>query len=100
LKPLSGEGSSVTIEVPAKHTTSVHKQADAWFDEHTPFSSGFIVSQAMLVVHFVKMTDERVAKTLPIRITEPARCNLKSFTESERLIGEKYLPKWELLKEI
>jgi hypothetical protein len=37
---------------------------------------------------------------LPVKITMPNRCDLKSRTERERLIGEKYLARWGLLKEI
>ena len=35
-----------------------------------------------------------------MKISYPNNCDLKSRTEKERLIGDKYLKKWGLLKEI
>jgi hypothetical protein len=34
---------------------------------------------------------------LPITITTPHGCDLKERTDRERLIGDKYLPRWGLV---
>jgi hypothetical protein len=99
LKPLD-VASSVTIEVPRNHDLSVYEQASEWFERNTPFSRGFVVRSAKLVVYFAPVPGERRGKTLPIKITLPNRCDLKSRTEHERLIGGKYLTRWGFLKEL
>jgi len=39
-------------------------------------------------------------KVLPVKISMPNGCDLRSRTDKERLIGEKYLKRWGLLEEV
>ncbi|MBF0214983.1 MAG: hypothetical protein HQM00_15710 [Magnetococcales bacterium] len=39
-------------------------------------------------------------RTINVTIALPNGCNLKSKTEKERLICNKYLPRWGLVKEV
>lgn len=99
MKPMNGPG-SIAVDVPAKHSLSIHAQSKEWFPQDNPLQSGFVPHQAKLVVQFYPGPDDRRGKSLPLKITMPNRCDLKSRTERERLIGEKYLARWGLLKEI
>ena len=99
MKPMNGAG-SITVDVPAKHSLSIHAQSKEWFQQNDPLQSGFVPHQAKIVVQFHPTPDERRGKSLPVKITMPNRCDLKSRTERERLIGEKYLARWGLIKEV
>lgn len=99
LKPMNGEG-RVTLDYLSKYSTSIYERAKEWFQQNDPLQSGFYLTQAKIVVKFYPAKDEKRGKSLPIKITMPNRCDLKSRTEKERLIGEKYLSRWGLLKEV
>lgn len=43
---------------------------------------------------------EQRRRTINVTIALPNGCNLKSKTEKERLICNKYLPRWGLVKEV
>jgi hypothetical protein len=99
LKPTNGAGSLI-IDIPSKHSASIHQQSQEWFQQNDPFKNGFIIHMAKIVVQFYPLPGERRGKAMPLKITMPNRCDLKSRTERERMIGEKYLQRWGLLKEI
>ncbi len=52
-----------------------------------------------MVIHFRTDKASRRGKMLRFTLSLPNGCNLKSKTERERLICEKYLPRWGLVKE-
>lgn len=58
------------------------------------------VHRVVIAVRFHPAAGERQAKTLPVIITWPNRCNLREHTERERLMLQKYLPRWKLVSEI
>lgn len=58
------------------------------------------IHRAVIAVRFHPAFGERQAKTLQVIITCPNGCNLREHTERERLILQKYLPRWELVSEI
>ena len=99
LRPLEG-GGSVTLEISNKHPRSIYEQSREWFEDKDPLQNGFAVHQAKLSVRFYPTASDKRGKVLPLKITMPNRCDLKSRTEHERLIGEKYLERWKLLKQI
>lgn len=39
-------------------------------------------------------------RTLPLTVTMPHGCDLKDRTERERMIGEKYLRRWYIVKDV
>jgi hypothetical protein len=59
---------------------------------------GVEVVQVDLAVQFRPDRGSRSGKIKKLRITLPHSCNLKGRTEKERLICEKYLPLWGLVK--
>lgn len=98
LKPMDGEG-RITFDYLSKYSSSIYGRVNEWFRQNDPLKGGFFLTQAKLVVKFHPTEGEKRGKSLPVKITMPNRCDLKSRTERERLIGEKYLARWKLVKE-
>ena len=90
----------VTLEVGAKEQKTIHQMSREWFAMHDPLGGGFLVAQVKLTIKFAADSESPRGKTIPVKISYPNNCDLKSRTEKERLIGDKYLKKWGLLKEI
>lgn len=100
LKDLAGEG-RFQIEVPAKSNLTLHEYVNEHLNEQNPLVSGaFVPVQAKINIRFLPENGSRRSKLLPVKITMPNGCDLKSRTEKERLIGEKYLKRWGLLEEV
>ena len=100
LKDLAGDG-RIQLEVPAKNQVGFHDYAQEYFGEHNPLLSGsFVPTQARLSIRFHPKNNSNRCKVLPVKITMPNGCDLRSRTERERLIGEKYLKRCGLLEEI
>lgn len=100
LKDLAGDG-RIQLEVPAKNQMDFHDYAQEYFGEHNPLLSGsFVPTQARISIRFHPENNSNRCKVLPVKITMPNGCDLRSRTEKERLIGEKYLTRWGLLEEI
>ena len=98
LRPYSGEKGHVTIEGRRGARSSIYDQAHDWFGSRNPLRSGFTVEHARLAITFHPAPGAKRGKTLYVELTTPNSCNLKDRTEHERLIGEKYLAEWGLLK--
>ena len=90
----------VTLEVAAKEQKTIHEVSRDWFAVHDPMNGGFLVVHTKLTIKFAPDSESPKGKTIPVKISYPNHCDLKSRTEKERLIGDKYLKKWGLLKEI
>lgn len=100
LKDLAGDG-RIQLEVPAKNQMDFHDYAQEYFGEHNPLLSGsFVPTQARISIRFHPENNSNRCKVLPVKITMPNGCDLRSRTEKERLIGEKYLTRWGLLEVI
>lgn len=100
LKDLAGDG-RVQLEVPAKRAIGFHEYAQEYFGEHNPLTSGnFTPTQAQISIRFHPKNGSNRHKVLPVKITMPNGCDLRSRTDRERLIGEKYLKRWALLEEV
>lgn len=100
LKDLAGDG-RVQLEVPAKRAIGFHDYAQEYFGEHNPLTSGnFTPTQAQISIRFHPENGSNRHKVLPVKITMPNGCDLRSRTDRERLIGEKYLKRWALLEEV
>lgn len=98
LKPMDGEG-RITFDYLSKYSSSIYGRVNEWFRQNDPLKGGFYLTQAKIVVKFHPTDGEKRGKSLPVKITMPNRCDLKSRTEKERLIGDKYLARWKLIKE-
>lgn len=98
LKPYDS-ARKVTLEVPPKDTKTIYAVSHEWFDAHDPLRTGFLLAQVKLAIRFKPDRFNSRGKTLPVIITWPNGCDLKSKTEKERLIGEKYLKRWGIQQE-
>lgn len=99
LKPYES-ARKVTLEVPPKNSKSIYDVSREWFDAHDPLRCGFLLAQVRLSIRFKPDAFNVRGKTLPVKITWPNGCDLKSRTEKERLIGEKYLKRWGIQQEL
>lgn len=77
-----------------------HALSAQWFDTNDPLRSGFQLSQVKIIIQFMPNEESRRGKVIPVKISYPNGCDLKSKTEKERLITDKYLKRWGLLREI
>ena len=70
------------------------------FGPGDPLAGGWIATQTKLTIKFHPKAGARRGRTLPLTITMPHGCNLKDQTEEEQLIGEKYLRRWGILRDV
>ncbi len=59
----------------------------------------WIVTRARFTIKFRAAREGARGKSLTLIVTMPHGCNLKDMTPHERLIGEKYLRRWGILKD-
>jgi len=97
--PLDSAGERLTIETTRKATGTVWDMAQLRFREQDPLRGGWIVTQAKLTIGFHPAAGARRGVALPITITLPHGCDLKDRTERERMIGAKYLTRWQIVRD-
>ena len=101
LQRISTDPRRLTLECPRRADGTVWDQArEELRDGDDLVAAGYNATQAQLSIKFLPEAGRRQGKTLVLKITGLHGCNLKSCTEQERLIGEKYLRRWGLLVEI
>ena len=88
----------ITLEIGADRPMTLHTAARTWFSTHDPFAAGWGVTKAKLMIQFERRPSQRRGRSLPVELTVPNGCNLRDRTEEERLIGEKYLARWGLVR--
>ena len=89
---------NVTLDVSTKEQKEIYEVSKEYFDENDPLQSGFRLKQARISIRFFPDEENRRGKTLHVKLSEPNGCDLKSKSQKERLIGEKYLERWGLVK--
>jgi hypothetical protein len=99
IKPTDG-GERVTFDADQKSDKTIYERIFQWFEEHNPLTGGFYLHRAQISVHFLSEKGFGRGKVVHVKLALPNGCNLKSKTEQERLICEKYLPRWGLVKEV
>jgi hypothetical protein len=100
LRLKTSNGTRVTLEAGHDDGPNIWEASRQCFDDKDPLrNGGFQVQHAKLSIEFRPTGSRRSGKKLPFEITIPNGCTLKERTERERLIGEKYLARWELLAE-
>lgn len=100
LMPIGNTGERVTLECLRKADRTIWNMAGEHFGPHDPLNGGWVVTQARLTIKFHPKGDARRGRTLPLTITMPHGCNLKEQTEAEQLIGDKYLRRWGILRNV
>jgi hypothetical protein len=100
LIPIDDSSERVTLECLRKVSCDIWSMAAARFGAHDPLKGGWVVTQARLTIRFQPKGDARRGRTLPLTITLPNGCNLKEQTTAEQMIGEKYLRRWGIVREL
>jgi hypothetical protein len=100
LMPLETTGERVTLECMRQSTRSIWQMAQERFGMTNPLNSGWVVTQAKLTIRFHPEAGARRGKTLPVTITMPHGSDLKDRTDRERIVGERYLRRWGILRDV
>jgi hypothetical protein len=98
LMPIDTESERVVLQCMKGHKGTIWSMADDRFGDHSPLSPSWIVTQAKMTVHFHSDEGSGQGPRLSFTITDPHGCDLRDTTERERLIGEKYLYRWGILR--
>lgn len=91
---------SVTLDVATREERSIYDVSKDYFGDNDPLKSGFTLKQARISIKFMPDSESSRGKTLHVKIREPNGCDLKSKSQKEKLIGDKYLEKWGLVETI
>lgn len=101
LKHVADKKGAIKIESPRDdETLDMYQRSKKWFPGCDPLQNGFFVHQAKISVLFRPDNESRQGKVVPVELTLPNGCTLKGRTEKERIICEKYLPRWGLVREV
>jgi hypothetical protein len=100
LMPLDSAGERVVLECLRQANRTIWAMARDRFGGSDPLGGGWVVTKAKLNIRFHPDTDSRRGRTLPLTITMPHGCNLKDQTEREQMIGEKYLRRWDIVRDV
>jgi len=100
LMPIDSAAERVTLECTRQSSVTIWDMARERFNVANPLSGGWIVTQAKLTIRFHPEAGARRGRTLPLTITMPHGCDLKDRTERERIVGNKYLRKWGILRDV
>lgn len=91
---------TVTLDVSTKEESKIYDISNEYFGENDPLKNGFKLLEARISIKFKPDDESRRGKVIHVNIGEPNRCNLKSKSQKEKLIGEKYLKEWDLVQTI
>ena len=100
LMPVDTPSERITLECLRQATQSIWQMAHERFGGSNPLLGGWLVTQAKLTIRFHPEPGSRRGRTLPLTITMPHGCDLKDRTERERMIGDKYLRRWGILRDV
>jgi hypothetical protein len=98
LMPIDAPGERVTLECLSKSPHSIW-ELGARFSHADPLRSGFVCTQAELLIVFQPGAGSSKGSTLNLKITMPNGCNLKEQTPEQEMVADKYLRRWGLLEE-
>lgn len=100
LMPFDTNGERITLECMRGADTNIWEMAARRLGDADPLQGGWTVTQAKLTIRFHPEPGSNRGKTLPLTITMPNGCDLRGRTERERLIGEKYLRRWGIVRDV
>jgi len=98
LQPIDNVDQRITLECSGSGDLTIWDMADRYVGKPESREAGWVITRARLVIRFARHGKSSRSKTLNLMITIPHGCNLKSLTVGERLVGEKYLREWGILK--
>jgi hypothetical protein len=97
-QPLDITGQRVTLDCDETSGENIWNMAERHIGLAAKRRADWSITRARLSVKFAPHGKAARGKTLNLTITVPDGCNLKSMTPGERLVGEKYLREWGMLK--
>ncbi|MFT8247235.1 hypothetical protein [Roseomonas sp. BN140053] len=100
LMPYGSQGERITLECRRGSDRSIWQMAEERLRDQGQRLENYLLVQAQFTITFRGTPGRRGRRTLPVRISMPKGCDLKDRTERERLVGEKYLRRWGLLRDL
>jgi len=98
LEPLDTASHRITLDCARTSPGDIWTMAKERFGPCDPLQGGWRITQAKLAIRFMARPDGRGARTLPVTIVQPNSCDLKDRDRDQRLIGQKYLAIWGLVR--
>ncbi|MTH96395.1 hypothetical protein [Roseibium sp. RKSG952] len=95
----SMSGADRSIWEMAKHRIGLDIGRGSFVHEITGEVPEWVITRARFTIKFHPGPSGGRGKSLSLTVTMPHGCNLKDMTQQERLIGEKYLRFWGILKD-
>lgn len=90
----------ITLESIRRPKRTIWDMAADRFGLCNPLHGGWYITRVKFTITFQRTVGARVGRRLPVTITTPHGCDLKDGTEMERIIGEKYLKRWSIVKDV
>jgi hypothetical protein len=90
----------ITLEIGAQPGPTLNEAAGRWFGSGDPLPRRLAITQAKLAIKFAPPPGRHRQRSLKVELTEPYGCNLRDRSDLERLVGEKYLRRWGLLRDV
>jgi hypothetical protein len=100
LMPYDTQGKRITLECMRGCSETVWEIAAEHLKGQEDGIEGYMITQVRFTIRFRAFPGVRGGRTLPVTISMPKGCDLKDRTDRERLIGEKYLRRWKLLRDV
>lgn len=100
LSPFDSEGDRLTLECGRRAPHTIWDLAGRQFNGCDPLRGGWFPTKAKLVIQFRPSAGARRGKLLPVTVAMPNGCDLKDRTVQENIVGQKYLRRWQLLKDV
>ena len=100
LMPLDTASQRLVLECMKDETGTIWQMSHSRLGANDPLTGGWRVTQVKFTIKFHPVAKDSRGKKLPVTITMPHSCDLKDRTEHERLIGEKYMTRWGLLRDV
>lgn len=91
----------LTLECPRRADGTIWDQARETLTHGADLvGAGYVATKATLSIKFLAGAGGRRGETLTFNITLPSGSDLKSQTERQRLVGERYVKSWGLLVDV
>ncbi|MGN7614178.1 hypothetical protein ACQZV8_19085 [Magnetococcales bacterium HHB-1] len=93
-------GIEIGVKTKATSPHSVHEGRQELMLDAQSLSGEFSVIRATLSVKFQPDRESQRGKSFAVKLSSPNGCSLKGKTKKERIICDKYLPRWGLVREV
>jgi hypothetical protein len=97
---VGGSSARIILDLGKDPNSTLHEAAREWFGSTDPFAWAATITKARLAIQFHPRGRQRRGRCLHVDLTYPNGCNLRERSEQERLIGEKYLRIWRLVRDL